>query len=159
MLIGIVSDTHDHVDNFKKAVNIFIERGVGYIIHAGDFTSPFTARALKEFQGGFTGIFGNNDGDRLFLRTLFQDRIHPQPYLLTIEGRKIVIVHEPTVVDALADSGHFDLVVYGHTHDPVIKQIKNTMVINPGECGGWLLGKTTAVILDLATMDAELIAL
>lgn len=157
MIAGIISDTHDHLDNLRKALDIFNARGVQHIIHAGDYTSPFTWRILKDFKGGFTGIFGNNDGDKILLRKMYQDMIYPQPCIFNLHNRKIVIMHEPDVVDALADSGHFDLVVYGHTHEPVIKKIKNTLIVNPGEVCGWLYGNPTAVVVNLETMEAEIV--
>lgn len=157
MIIGIISDTHDNLDNLKKAFDIFIKRGVQHIIHAGDFTSPFTARILMDFKGGFTGVFGNNDGDKLLLSKVYNGNIHPQPYILTLNNKAIVIMHEPTVVDAIAESGYYDMVIYGHTHKALIKQVKNTLVINPGEAGSWLYGKATIAVANLDNMTAEII--
>jgi putative phosphoesterase len=159
MIAGIISDTHDHLDNLKKAIEIFNIRNVKHIIHAGDFTSPFTWRIIKHFRCGFTGIFGNNDGERILLKKLYQDRIYTQPYKFSLHDRKIVVMHEPDVVDALAESGHFDLVVYGHTHEPEIRKVKDALIINPGEVCGWLYGKPTAAIVNLETMDAEIVPL
>ncbi|MEW5746725.1 MAG: metallophosphoesterase [Nitrospirota bacterium] len=159
MLIGIIADTHDHLDNLRKAVELFIARNVERIIHAGDFTSPFTWRVLKHFPGEITGVFGNNDGERVLLKKLYQERIYTQPYVVTLHDRRIVVMHEPDVVDALADSGHFDLVVYGHTHEPVMKRVKNTLVVNPGEACGWLYGRPTVAVVDLGRMEGEIVAL
>ena len=157
MILGIISDTHDNLDNLKKAFDIFISRGVEHIIHAGDFTSPFTGRVLMEFKGGFTGIFGNNDGDRLLLSKVYQGNIHPQPHILTLHEKRIVIMHEPDVIEALADSGHYNLVIFGHTHKAVVKKVNNTLVVNPGEAGSWLYGKATVGVVNLQNMEAEII--
>jgi putative phosphoesterase len=159
MVIGILSDTHDNLDNLKKAIDIFQANNVEHIIHAGDYTSPFTYRVMKHFTGGFTGIFGNNDGDKVLLNNVYQGRIFTQPHIFRLHERKIVVMHEPGVVDALADSGHFDLVIYGHTHEPVIKRVKNTLVVNPGEVAGWLYGKPSAAVMNLETMEAEILNL
>ncbi len=160
MITGIISDTHDHLDKLNKALDMFKEKGVGHIIHAGDFTSPFTYfRAINRFAGDFTGVFGNNDGDRVALNNVFNGRIFSQPHIFELGGRKIVVMHEPDVIDALAESGHFDLVIYGHTHQPVIKRVNNTLVVNPGEVSGWLYGKPTAAIVDLETMNAEMLSI
>lgn len=159
MIIGIISDTHDHLDNLRKVLKIFEDRRVEHIIHAGDFTSPFTWRVLKHFKGGFTGIFGNNDGERILLKKLYQDRIYTQPYKFSLNDKRIVVMHEPDVVEDLAESGHFDIVVYGHTHEPVIKKVKNTLIVNPGEVCGWLYGKPTIAIVNLENMNAEIISI
>lgn len=159
MFIGLISDTHDHQDYTRKAIALFNARRVEYVIHAGDYTSPFTLKLFKELNCKYVGIFGNNDGDKLLLLERSGGNIFYQPYLFTLHERKIAVVHEHHLVDAIADSGHFDLVVYGHTHEPVVKKVKNTLVVNPGEAGSWLYGKATAAIADLERMEAEIIEL
>ncbi|NTU41756.1 MAG: metallophosphoesterase [Nitrospirales bacterium] len=159
MIIGIISDSHDHLDNLQKAVDLFKERKVEHIIHAGDFTSPFTWRVLKHFEGGFTGIFGNNDGERVLMRKLSSERVYTQPYKLTLAEKRIVVMHEPDVVDDLAASSHFDLIVFGHTHVPEIRRENNTLIVNPGELCGWVKRRATVAIADLQTMTAEIIDL
>ncbi|MDI6745388.1 MAG: metallophosphoesterase [Thermodesulfovibrionales bacterium] len=159
MLIGILADTHDNQPMTKKAVEFFNARNVGYVIHAGDFTSPFTLKLFKELKCKYVGIFGNNDGDKLLLQDRAEGNIKNQPHTLTLNGKRIVVVHEHHIVNALADSGHYDIVIYGHTHEPVVKKVKDTLLINPGEVCGWLYGKSTAALLDLNTMQAEIIEL
>jgi len=156
MILGVISDTHDNLNNLKKAFDIFVKHGVEHIIHAGDFTSPFTAKILMEFRGGFTGIFGNNDGDKLLLSRVYESKIHRQPHILALNDRKIVIMHEPDVVEALAASGHYDIVIFGHTHKALIKKIGNTLLINPGEAGSWLYGRATVGLVNLKSMEAEI---
>jgi putative phosphoesterase len=159
MLIGVISDTHDNMPQIKKAVDLFNERKVGHVIHAGDFTSPFTFRILKDLTCGFTGIFGNNDGDKLLLQKMSEGKVFNQPHIFELAGKKIVVMHEHHIADALADSGHYALVIYGHTHKPDIRKVKTTLLINPGEAGSWLYGKSTIAIADLSTMTAGIINL
>jgi len=159
MLIGIMSDTHDNIPLVKKAVELFNEKRVGYVIHAGDYTSPFTLKPFKELQCEYIGIFGNNDGDKLLLLERAEGNIRNQPYIFTLKDRKIVVMHEHHVVDALADSGHFDLVIYGHTHKADVRKVKKTLVVNPGEVGTYLYGKATVALVDLATLEAEIVEL
>jgi putative phosphoesterase len=159
MLIGIISDTHDNQDKTRKAIELFNSKGVEYVIHAGDYTSPFTLKLFKELNCKYVGVFGNNDGDKLLLLERSEGNIHYQPYIFTLQNRKIVVLHEHQLIDALADSGHFDLIIYGHTHEPVVKKIKNTLVVNPGEAGKWLYGKSTVALADLDKMEAEIIEL
>jgi hypothetical protein len=37
--------------------------------------------------------------------------------------------------------------------------VKNTLVINPGEAGSWLYGKSTVAIANLSLMTADIITL
>ncbi len=159
MLIGIIADTHDNLIHTKKAVELFNNKKVEYVIHAGDYTSPFTLKLFKELNCKYVGIFGNNDGDKLLLLERSEGNIHNQPYIFSLNNKKIIVLHEHHVVDALADSGHFDLVIYGHTHKPEIRKVKNTLVINPGEAGTWLYGKSTVALAALDKMNAEIIEL
>lgn len=159
MKAGIISDTHDHIENVKKVLKIFSEKNVEHIFHAGDFTSPFTWRALKEKGIEITGIFGNNDGDRILLTKISEGKIHNQPYKLCLNNKNIILLHEPDVAEELAESERFDLIIHGHTHNQEIKRIKNTLIVNPGELCGWLTGKATACIIDLTTMEVENITL
>jgi hypothetical protein len=154
-----MSDTHDNIPLVKKAIEIFNEKRVGYVIHAGDYTSPFTLKLFKELQCKYIGIFGNNDGDKLLLLESAEGNIRNQPYIFTLRDRKIVVMHEHHVVDALADSGHFDLVIYGHTHKADVRKVKNTLVVNPGEVSTYLYGKATVALVDLEKLEAEIVEL
>ncbi|MFN3479829.1 MAG: metallophosphoesterase [Thermodesulfovibrionales bacterium] len=159
MLIGVISDTHDDMASIKKAVQILNERGAARIIHAGDIVSPFTFEVFKDLKGDFTGIFGNNDGDRLLLREKSGNNIHNQPLILNIDKKKIIVVHEPYVVDELAESGHFDIVIYGHTHKPDVRRVRDTLIINPGKVAVLHKGRSTLAILNTRSMDVDLVEL
>lgn len=161
MKIGIISDTHDHLDNIKKAMELFKEEQISYLIHCGDFVAPFTLPLLSQLNIPFLGVFGNNDGERLLLRERAKDigEIKVQPAFLELEGKKIVVMHELALQTALAKSGEFDVVLVGHTHKAEIIEEGRTLIINPGECCGWLTNRATIAVLDLSTMSARLIEL
>jgi putative phosphoesterase len=159
MLIGIIADTHDNLIYTRKAIELFNKRKVEHVIHAGDYTSPFTLKLFKELNCRYDGVFGNNDGDKLLLLERSEGNIHNQPYIFTLANKKIIVMHEHHVVNALADSGHFDLVIYGHTHKPDTKKIRHTLIVNPGEAGTWLYGTSTVALADLSRMEAEIIEL
>ncbi len=159
MLVGIISDTHDHMDNIRKALKILKEQGVKVLLHAGDFVSPFTWRVFKDFDGEIFGVFGNNDGDRVLLKKMYGERIQKQIRTFEIEGKKIALMHEPQMIEELALSGNFDLIVYGHMHEVDIRTINNTLIVNPGEACGWLYGKATFVIVDLQNLNSQIIML
>ena len=58
-----------------------------------------------------------------------------------------------------AASGNYDIIIFGHTHKPVSQREGNTLLLNPGETGGWLTGKSTAALLDPEKLEAQIIAL
>lgn len=161
MRIGIMSDSHDHMDNVRQAVGLFNESAVEHVLHAGDFVAPFVLPELGKLNCGMTGVFGNNDGERLGLRTVSEGigEIIVQPAMIELGGRNLVMVHEPEPVDALAASGKFDLVVYGHLHQRDLRHVNETLIINPGETCNWVSGEPSIVLLDLETMDAQILEL
>ena len=159
MLIGIFSDTHDDMAAIEKAIDFFNAKNVSHVIHAGDLVSPFTFEKFGELRCGLNGIFGNNDGDRLLLKEKSGGSLSTQPLFMTLNGKKIVVVHEPDLVNALAESGHFDLVIYGHTHKAEVRKVKNTLVLNPGKVARLHKGESTLAILDTESMEARIVPL
>lgn len=159
MKIGIISDSHDNMPKIREAVKLFNERGMELVIHAGDFIAPFTIDPLNELNCQYFGVFGNNDGEKFGLSKKSQGRITQPPNLVEFGGKKILVMHEPNELIALTKSQFYDIVVYGHTHDPLVEKHKKTLVINPGECCGWVNGRSTIVVADLDKMEAEIIEL
>jgi hypothetical protein len=76
---------------------------------------------------------------------------------VTFEDRKIYVRHEPDAIEAIAKSGMYDLVIYGHTHQIDIRKEGATWVVNPGECCGWTTGRSTIVVFDMKKMEPTLI--
>ena len=74
MKIGIISDSHDDVANVNKAIDIFIEKKIRSVIHAGDIISPPIIKEFKRLTDdgvSFFGIYGNNDGEKKGLEAAF----------------------------------------------------------------------------------------
>jgi len=159
MKIGIISDTHENMPKIRRAVDLFNRRKVGAVLHAGDLISPITAKEFSRLKAPLIGVFGNNDGDRLFLRERFKKigTLHARKFEGVLGGKKFLLIHEPDMLEALAASGRYDVIVYGHTHRPEIARRGATLVINPGEASGWITGKCTMAVLDTETMKAELV--
>jgi putative phosphoesterase len=161
MKIGIISDTHDAHQSVLKAVKIFNEYEVKYVLHAGDIISPFTAKAFAEVKDAkFIAVFGNNEGEKLMLKSTivgFGGEIHDIVFKGEIAGKKIFMTHVPTAIDEVVGSGHYDIVIYGHTHRQDLRLIDNTLVINPGEATDWISGRSTLVILETDNMSYEVV--
>ena len=67
MRIGIISDTHDDIENVQKAIEIFNTEKVQYVIHAGDYIFPGIIVEFKKLNAKLIGVLGNNDGERVHL--------------------------------------------------------------------------------------------
>ena len=156
MKIGIIADTHDNLPKIKKALALFKMRGCEAIVHAGDVIAPFAAKALRALKLPIYAVYGNNDGERKGLADLLEG-ISDGPRLVELDGRKILVAHSLAQVPDSARAG-VDAVVVGHTHIAEIQRTK-PLIINPGECGGWLYGKTSVAVLDTVRMSVEEISL
>jgi len=156
--VGLISDTHDHLPSIERAVALFNEHDVDLVLHAGDVVSPFTARAFSGLHAPFVGIFGNNDGDRVHLQQFFADigTFHGDPYMDVIGGARVAVTHVPELASSLAVT--HDVVVYGHTHESVVED-NDALVVNPGECCGYLSGRHTVAVLCIPDRRADIIEL
>jgi len=157
--IGLLSDSHDDMAAIAKAVALFNAEGVVQVLHAGDIVSPFTFEVFRGLQAPLGGVFGNNDGDRLLLRERSAGALRPQPHFVTLDGLRIVIVHEPPLVKSLARSGDFDCVVHGHTHVPDVRREGAALVVNPGKAAALDKGRATVAVLETETREARIIDL
>jgi len=156
MLVGLISDTHDNLPMIRKALAVLAEADVDCLIHAGDFVAPFAMKELLKFDGRVYAVFGNNDGERAGLRKLLPD-LESGPRRLDLGGRHITVVHDESSLtgSALAES---DVVVVGHTHEARVEP-GPPLVVNPGDCSGWVAGNCTVATLDTETLEARIIEL
>lgn len=159
MRLGLIADTHDNVPMVQRAVEVFNEKGVDMVLHAGDYVAPFALKPLLGLECDFMGVWGNNDGDKIAVDRVAQGKISESPSIETYGGKRILVGHHLEGLDALIKSQYYFLIIYGHTHRPDIRQEGDTLVVNPGECGGWLTGKSTVAIVDLEEQRAETVLL
>ena len=103
-MVGIIADTHDNRRTISKAVEVFNQRGVGMVFHAGDLISPFTADDFSRLKCKMTIVFGNNDGERIGLHHTFSKlgTIGKGPKKCEFHGKRFVLMHEPTCIDELS---------------------------------------------------------
>ncbi|MDZ7716852.1 MAG: metallophosphoesterase [Balneolaceae bacterium] len=155
MLIGIISDTHDHIEHTKQAVSLFKQRNVDVVIHAGDYCSPFM---IPLFEGlPMQGVFGNNDGDlQTLLKKADEADVEIAGGFLEVKADdcSIAVYHGTYqgITDALHSCGKYDVVISGHTHETVSKRVGNTLAINPGTANGFD-GDATIAFLDTDAME------
>ena len=141
MLLAVMSDTHDHIWNLRKAIGIIKERDAEVIVHCGDFVAPFMLKELEQAQIPVHGVFGNNDGDQYLLTKMSltePSNIHLYGLMgeLALDGFKVAFTHYRVVADGLAVSGQFHLVCFGHSHEAFLERGEKTDLLNPGEVMG-----------------------
>lgn len=125
-LLGIISDTHGLLrPGVHKALG-----GVALILHAGDVGGSGILDELR-LIAPVRAVLGNTDpaGD-----PELADEI-----LMNIEGMSVHVSHghevgSPTP-ERLADRYDADVVVYGHTHRPLVTKLGGRLFVNPGAAG------------------------
>ena len=161
MKIAIISDTHDNLPNFKKAISWIKKEGIEIVIHCGDVCAPATLReVLKDFSGKMFLVFGNVDSDhswttKLAYESFLQLKVFREWGEIEIEGKKIAFCHFPELAKSLAFTQDYDLVFYGHTHKPWEEKIRKCRLVNPGNLSGFPF-KPTFAIYDTKTDNLEL---
>lgn len=126
MKIGVLSDTHGHLD--PQIREIF--QGVNHILHAGDIGLPWLILELEELAP-VTAVTGNADAGLEYKET----------EIIELEGRKFLLHHElalPTPGEKIKRKiirENPDVVVFGHTHQRHCEKIANTLYFNPGYAG------------------------
>ncbi len=161
MLVGIFSDTHDHLDHIRRAVAFFNEKGCECVLFAGDLVSTFAIPPLRQLKCPLYACFGDNEGNRIGVqggfRILGEIKDAPAEYTLT-DGTRVVIAHMPRQLRSY--TGDFDVAIHGHTHRPIIKTDDlGRLIINPGETSGWTYGQPTVALLETESRHAEIIPL
>jgi uncharacterized protein len=155
--LGILADTHDHLDRIALAVQLLQKEGAEGLLHLGDFVAPFALKGILKFNGPLYAIYGNNDGEKRGLKNVFSE-LRDGPTIFEIAGRKLGCAH--SVEEIPADYRSLcDGVFYGHSHTRVHLpgDTKRPLELNPGEGCGWLTGKPSFAMLDLESMSARIL--
>lgn len=157
MKIGIVSDTHDNLTMIKRAVAALKDEGPELVLHSGDFVAPFAIIPWRDLGCRIVGVFGNNDGEKVGLLKMFETvgELHLSPHSFTHKGLRILLMHEPFALEELLECGRFDLIAYGHTHKSESRAKNGTILVNPGECCGWLDGEPSIAVVDTTAREVK----
>ncbi|MDQ3697125.1 MAG: metallophosphoesterase [Gemmatimonadota bacterium] len=158
MRVGLLADSHDRVPAIAELARRFSAAGVGFVLHAGDYCSPFSLAPFFDAHIAVAGVFGRNDGDQEGLLAEATKgvgiELYQSPHSVELEGRRILVVHDLGEVADRSLEAH-EIVVYGCTHIAACEARGESLLVNPGEACGWLFGVPTAAILDVETKQVE----
>ena len=159
MRIGVVSDTHDNLKNVARIVELFNRARVERVVHTGDITKAKTLDVLALLEAPLVGVYGNNDLERDSLEAAARNHrfeILDPPLVLDWSQRRLIVMHDPSELDPETLNAH-EVLLHGHTHRRVIERENGRLVFNPGECAGFLEGHNAVGVLDLKSLETEVL--
>jgi putative phosphoesterase len=133
MLVGIISDTH----GVLKQNALTALRDVDHIIHAGDIGTPEIIEALEQLAP-VTAVRGNTD------RVLWSRSLQTEE-MIELDGKLFYVLHDLQRLTLDPGATGVQVVVSGHTHQPLIKKEKGIIYFNPGSASQRRRGGPLAV--------------
>ncbi len=155
--VGLISDTHDRIDD--RLTGLF--EGVERVLHAGDI-GPKAYDWLMQ-RHDLRAVKGNNDVGA-WAKDLPGARVE------VIDGLRVLLIHELGTVERPSSQVQFllaaekpGLVLSGHSHQPRIAEKAGVLYVNPGSAGpkrfklprvaGWL--DVAAARVEITLFDLE----
>lgn len=121
--VGVISDTH----GLLRPTALDFLRGSDFIIHAGDICGPTIIEDLARVAA-VTAVRGNNDAGA-WTRALKETE------LVRIGGIDIYVIHDLAELDIDPIAAGVQVVISGHSHQPVIEHRDGVVFVNPGSAG------------------------
>jgi hypothetical protein len=122
-MIGVISDTH----GLLRPEALTALRGASHILHAGDVGEISILDALRAIAP-VTAIRGNID-------THGPTAQLPDTEAVELDGRLIYMLHSLAGIDIKPEAAGIAVVIFGHSHKPVIETRKGVLYLNPGSAG------------------------
>jgi putative phosphoesterase len=147
MLVGIISDTHGYMD--PRVAAAFA--GVDAILHAGDVGGAHILDALRAIAP-LHAVYGNNDERAGGYGLPFHDDFD-------LGSVRLHLVHQLPHARPEAAS---QVVVYGHSHRPLVERRDGRLYVNPGAAGraGFHRLQTVALLtIEQGEIDARIVEL
>ncbi len=139
MRLGLIADTHGLLR--PEVFEVFSR--VDRILHAGDI-GPADLLTELEALAPVTAVVGNCDGPELRARL-------PEVVEIRLDGFDFLLIHGhqlgmPTPAALHAAYPRAEIIVYGHTHRPVLTLVDEVVtVMNPGGAGARRFGLPPSV--------------
>jgi uncharacterized protein len=121
--VAIVSDTHGLL---RPEAKLFAG-ACDYIIHGGDVGSQAILEQLSALAP-LIAVKGNND------RQAWAAHL-PETEMIRVGGVFVYVIHDVAQLDLDPHAAGVQIIVSGHSHQPLIERRDGVLYINPGSCG------------------------
>jgi putative phosphoesterase len=122
--VGLISDTHGLVR--PEALEAL--RGSDLVIHAGDVGGEPVLEALRAIAPTVIAVRGNND------RAPWSFTL-PETKRVEVGGVGIAVIHDVKQLAFEPSDERVAVVVFGHSHQPVVDARDGVLWVNPGSAG------------------------
>ena len=135
ILLGVISDTHSEIS--QDVLNSL--KGISLIIHAGDIESPQDLERLKQIAP-VKAVRGNMD---------IHDDVSklPTTEVVQVGEVRIYVLHNLEDLNINPAAAGFQVVIYGHTHFPAIKERRGVLFLNPGSASFPRKGSAPSLVI------------
>ncbi|TWT38007.1 phosphodiesterase [Posidoniimonas corsicana] len=160
MRIGVISDTHGHVDLTQDAVRMLESLEVEAVLHCGDVGGADVVRQFHQWPTHF--VAGNCDYDLDSLGAAVDaegQHWHGQFADLAFDGVRVALLHshDRKRFKQTIQAGEHELVCYGHTHVAAIDETGPVMVLNPGAV--YRASRPSVAVVELSPLSATIVPL
>ena len=158
MKILFISDIHGLKTNLAKIKYKFDEYNCDKLVVLGDlyristinmnendYDTKYVKNFLESFKDKIICIRGNCDSDNEIIDSKF--KIIDEISMLHINDKKVYLTHGHIYNDTNWKENN-SILIFGHYHIPFIKDVANTMYINPGSISNPRFGNPTYLIFD-----------
>lgn len=121
--IGVVSDTHGLL---RPEVIAYLNDS-NLIIHAGDVGSEKVLNDLKKIAPVYA-VRGNCDQEEWASKL-------PITEMIEVNNRLIYLIHDIQQINIDPKATGLSIVIYGHSHRPLIEKKDDIYYLNPGSIG------------------------
>lgn len=165
MILGVMSDTHNHVAAARLALEALAEAGADGLVHCGDIGEDvldiLSAECLARGVRGWAAL-GNCDSPAdVAYRGCPAGVELARAVEFTADGKACAVLHgdDWRTMDRMACGGRLDYLFVGHTHRPALERQGRTVILNPGSAARPRNGIPSVAVLDTDSGEARWIAL
>jgi putative phosphoesterase len=123
ILLGVISDTH----GLLRPEALEALHGSDLILHAGDIGGGEILTQLEKIAP-VVAVRGNMDRGEV-ARSLADTQV------VEVGGVLLYILHDIASLDLRPDAAGFAAVIYGHSHQPEVREEGGVLFFNPGSAG------------------------